>query len=104
MPEAFIIERYKYDREAYERYLANGGKKNDKLTAEVLEKYGDMTAQWRSEYAALTPQQKRQAKPIIESNIFTDEAIGDVEPAVRQVLQYYRIKRYEDIPEINADF
>jgi hypothetical protein len=27
MPEAFIIERYKYDHEAYERYLGNGGKK-----------------------------------------------------------------------------
>lgn len=104
MPEAFIIERYKYDREAYERYLSNGGKENAKLTEEVLEKYGNMTTQWRNAYAALTPQQKRQAKPIIENNIFTDEAIGDVEPAVRQVLQYYRIKRYEEIPEVSSDF
>lgn len=100
MPEAFIIERYKYDRKAYERYLANGGNKNDKLTVEVIEKFGDMTAKWRNAYFALTAKQKRQANPIIENNIFTDEAIGDVDSTVREVLQYYRIKRYEEIPEV----
>jgi hypothetical protein len=104
MPEAFIIERYKYDREAYESYIASGGKKSSKLTEEVIEKYGDMTAQWRNAYAALTPKQKRQANPIIESNIFTDEAIGEVDSTVREVLQYYRIKRYEEIPEVIIDF
>jgi hypothetical protein len=103
MPEAFIIERYKYDREAYEHYLKNGGKKSDKLTKEVLKKYGDMTAQWRSAYVSLSPKQKRQANPIIESNNFTDEAIDKVDSTVREVLQYYRIKRYERIPEIITD-
>jgi len=100
MPEAFIVERYKYDREAYERYLANGGKKNEKLTEEILEKYGDITDQWRRAYAALSIEQKRQADPIIMSNIFTDEAIGDVDSAISEVLKYYCIKRYEEIPEI----
>ncbi len=95
MPEAFIIERYKYDRAAYELYLANGGKKNAKMTEEVFEKYGSMTAQWRSAYAALTPKQKMKINPIIESNIFTDETIENMDSAIREVLQYYRIKRYE---------
>jgi hypothetical protein len=103
MPEAFIIERYKYDREAYERYLIGGGKKNDKMTEEVLNKYGEMTARWRKAYTALSAKQKRQANPIIESNNFTDEAINDVDSSVLEVLQYYRIKRYEEIPEVVAD-
>ena len=99
MPEAFIIERYKYDREAYERYLTGGGRKNEKLTEEVLDKYGNMTSCWRNSYAALSAKQKRLVNPIIENNIFTDEVISNVDIAVRDVLQYYRIKRYEEIPE-----
>ena len=100
MPEAFIIERYKYDREAYEAYLANGGTK--KLDAEYIERYGNLTNEWRMKYIALTPQQKNQANLIIFENIFTDEVIGNVDSAIYEVLQYYRIKRYEEIPEIIA--
>ena len=96
MPEAFIIERYKYDREAYERYLATGGNKNDKLTKGVLRKYGDMTARWRDAYFTLNPKQKRQANAIIETNVFTDETMKDVDTAVYNVLQYYRIKRHRE--------
>ncbi len=99
MPEAFIIERYKYDREAYERYLANGGKKNSKLTDDILEKHGDMTSRWRRAYNALTAGQKKVVNPIIESNIFSDDVLCHLEAAVRDVLQFYRIKRYEEIPE-----
>jgi hypothetical protein len=102
MPEAFIIERYKYDREAYKRYLANGGKQNLKLTDEILEKYGGMTARWRSAYTSLSKKQIQQITPIIGNNIFTDEAIGAVDSAVYEVLQYYRIKRYNEILEIDA--
>jgi radical SAM superfamily enzyme YgiQ (UPF0313 family) len=103
MPEAFIIERYKYDHEAYKRYLANGGKKSLKLTDEIIEKYGGMTDQWRSAYDSLSRKQKQQIKPIIENNTFTEEAIGEVDSAVYEVLQYYRIKRYEEIPEIDGE-
>jgi hypothetical protein len=95
MPEAFIIERYKYDRIAYEHYLANGAKENHKLDLKVLDKYGNMAAQWRNAFAALTPKQKEQASVIINNNKFTDDAIGDVEAAVRNFLQFYRTKRYE---------
>jgi hypothetical protein len=51
----------------------------------------------------LSAKQKRIINPIICANNFTDEAIGDVDPAVREVLQYYRIKRYEEIPEMTVD-
>lgn len=98
MPEVFIIERYKYDREAYETYLKNGGTKQ--LKVEDIERYGKMTNEWRIKYTALTPMQKEQAMSIIFNNLFTDEAIGNVESAVLNVLQYYRIKRYDEIPEV----
>ena len=98
MPEAFIIERYKYDRDAYESYLANGGTK--KLEAEDVERYGNLTNEWRMKYISLTSQQKKQANVIIFGNVFTDEVIGNVDYAIYEVLQYYRIKRYEEIPEM----
>lgn len=100
MPETFIIERYKYDCEAYERYLTNGGKKNEKLTEEIIKTYGNITAKWRNAYTALTVKQKLQIDPIIRDNVFTDQAIGSVDYDIHEVLQYYRIKRYEKISEM----
>jgi hypothetical protein len=91
MPEAFIIERYKYDNEAYQSYLKNGGSK--KYDHKSIDHYGNMTNEWRLKYAALNRKQKKQANAIIFNNIFTDETIGIVDSAVKQVLQYYRIKR-----------
>ena len=98
MPEAFIIERYKFDKVAYNAYLSNGGTKL--LTQEDVERFGGMTGEWRSKYKSLSSVQKEQAVRIIHDNIFTDDAIESVDPDVFAVLQYYRIKRYEDIPEI----
>ena len=99
MPEAFIIERYKYDREAYERYLSGGGKKNERLTEEILSRYGNATHRWRKAYAALTTKQKKQANLLIESNTFSCVADSNADSAVKKLMQYYRIKRYEEIPE-----
>jgi len=101
MPEAFIIERHKYDREAYEEYLAGGGTR--KINAEEILRCGGMTGDWRRKYTALNKQQKRQANLIIFANDFTDEAIGSVDENIKEVLMYYRIKRYDEIPEIVAD-
>ena len=98
MPEAFIIERYKYDREAYEQYLTEGGKENENLTEDTLGKYGYMTAHWRKAFAALSTKQKHQLIPIIENNNFADNILCDADSSVLEVLQYYRIKRYEEIP------
>ena len=101
MPEAFIIERYKFDRVAYNAYLSNGGAKL--LTQEDGERFGGMTGEWRTKYKSLSSAQREQADSIIHENIFTDDAIGSVDSDVFAVLQYYRIKRYEDIPEIVAE-
>ena len=98
MPEAFIIERYKFDRSAYEAYLANGGKR--KIKADDVQNYGHLANEWRRKFDTLTIEKKEQALPIILSNIFSDEIMGKVDSAVREILQYYRIRRYEEIPEI----
>lgn len=101
MPEAFIIERHKYDRAAYDAYLKEGSKRI--IKAEDLERYGNMTAEWRNKFSALSSRQRKQAETVIHNNIFTDETCGNSDSAVSDVLRYYRIKRYEEIPEILPD-
>lgn len=101
MLEAFIIGRYKFDHKAYEAYLANGGTK--KLNVEDVERYGDMTDEWRRKLSALTPEQKKRAERVIHDNIFTDETVSTNDSDINDVLQYYRIKRYEQIPELLAE-
>lgn len=97
MPEAFIIERYKYDYEAYKLYLNNGGKRNASMTKDVIAKYGAMTSKWRHAYNSLSSQQKSDADLIIDSNSFTHDDIQNADDDVRYVLSFYRIKRYADI-------
>ncbi len=97
MPEAFIIERYKYDKEAYESYLANGGTRT--LDPADVACYGNMTSEWRAQLAALTPSQRQQAEQIIFHNVFTDEAISGLDPALDRLMHFYRIRRYEEIAE-----
>lgn len=101
MPEAFIIERYKYDRKAYEAYLANGGTK--KLNPEDVDRYGGMTDEWREKFSTLTSEQRKQTERIIHDNIFTEETILTDDSAVNDVLQYYRIKRDRGMPELIAE-
>jgi hypothetical protein len=91
MPEVFIIERYKYDKEAYKLYLKNGGLK--RVSPENIRRYGNKTNEWRIKYKALNQKQRIQANTIIFNNIFTDETIGLVDTEVKKMLKYYRIKR-----------
>jgi hypothetical protein len=74
-----------------------------KIKDDDIARYGGMTGEWRSKLASLTPKQRKQAEKIIHVNIFTDETCDVSDSAVREILQYYRIKRYEKIPEIIAD-
>lgn len=68
MPEAFIINRFKY---------------KDNLTTE-----------WRAKFNGLNTQQLNYAKMIIARNSFTDLDILECkDKAVRELLEYYRIKR-----------
>jgi hypothetical protein len=101
MPEAFIIERHKYDREAYERYLGDGGKRAVK--EEDLAKYGHLAGEWRRRFYALTPKQLAVVEPIIFSNKFPEELCDSQDEDVRHLLYYYRIRRYEEIPELLAE-
>jgi len=91
MPETFIIERYKYDNEAYKLYIKNGGLK--KIKTEDSKCYGKKTNEWRIKYKSLSQEQKEQADKIIFNNIFTDEIISSANNDVKKVLQYYCIKR-----------
>jgi hypothetical protein len=101
MPEVFIIERHKYDKTAYQAYLEMGGSK--KLKDDDVARCGNMTDEWRARFGSLNPKQREYIIPIIHKNIF-DEEIGDISDlAVREVLKYYQIKRFRDIPEVVVD-
>jgi len=91
MPEAFIIERYKYDNEAYKLYIKNGGVK--KINSKITKRYGKKTNEWRKSYESLSISQKEQANEIIFNNVFTDETISTTDVDIKKVLEYYRIKR-----------
>ena len=89
--ETFIIERYKYDNDAYQKHLKNGGKET--LTPEEIKQFGNKKKEWKNKYDALNKEQKKRINKIIHNNIFTDETFAGVESDVFEVLQYYRIKR-----------
>jgi hypothetical protein len=101
MPEAFIIERHKFDKEAYQAYLNGGGTRLVK--AEELAACGDMVAEWRVKLSALNSKQRKMAEAVIFKNVFSDETCTTKDAAVNEVLRYYRIRRYDDIPEIVAE-
>lgn len=68
MPEAFIIHRFKY---------------KDNLTVE-----------WREKFNELSDDQLKKAKNIIALNDFEESTISSTgDPAIYEVLQYYRIRR-----------
>jgi hypothetical protein len=91
MPEAFIIERYKYDKNAYNAYLENGGTK--KINKDDIARYGCMTDKWRKKIDSLNPEQLKIAKRIITTNKFSDCICNVPDSDVREVLKYYKIKR-----------
>ena len=101
MPEAFIIERYKYDKEAYQTYLDGGGV--SKVKPQDLATCGNIVTEWRAKLTALDSAQREIANAIIFKNSFTDETCLTDDNAISEVLRYYRIKRYDDIPEIIAE-
>ena len=68
MPEAMIIYRF------------------------YFEKLG-LTNCWWHDYKNLTEEEKKQIKPIIERNVFTDIDETNLSEAVQRVLEYYRIKK-----------
>lgn len=93
MPEAFIVERYKYDSEAYDKYLSYGGKENPILTQDVRLKYGNLTATWRNIYYNFSEEEKKKIIPVICKNKFTDDIIKSVDEEFYEFIKFYQIQR-----------
>jgi hypothetical protein len=89
MPEALIIQRYKYDSVARMEYY--GGKPTPYDDTDI--KTGQTTPEWWAKFNALNTNQRLQAKKIIADHIFTDDAIDVADKKIKDVLLYYQIKR-----------
>lgn len=91
MPEALIIQRYKYDKEKRAEYYAGRPSPYDDLDEET----GNITAEWWKKFNALSDSDSLKIKSIISEHIFTDEVISQQDKEIREVLKYYQIKRDE---------
>lgn len=91
MPEALIIQRYKYDKEKRIEYYGNNPTPYDKVDDEM----GNTTTSWWSKFNALDDLKKEQVKQIVAENKFTDDDINVVDEEIIEVLRYYQIQRDE---------
>ena len=91
MPEALIIQRYKYDQQKRIEYYGDKPTPYD----EVDNATGSITANWWAEFNALTPEQRMVAEGIIKENLFSDTDIDVEDDKVKDVLKYYQIRRDE---------
>lgn len=91
MPEALIIQRYKYDKDKRIEYYG------DRLTPydDVDEETGNTTALWWEKFKSLSDDQRNQIEQIIIENKFNDYDINISDEIVKDVLKYYQIKRDE---------
>lgn len=91
MPEALIIQRYKYDKEKRVEFYAGKPSPYDYVDEET----GNITADWWAKFNALGDSKSEQIKAIIAEHIFTDEVIANQDVEIQEVLKYYQIKRDE---------
>lgn len=84
MPEALIIRRFEHDQAKRERF--------DRV-ADYVDACDNTTGEWRVAFNALNDHQREIANPIIHKNRFADEDIAVDDPAVRNVLRFYQIRR-----------
>ena len=91
MPEALIIQRYKYDKEKRYNYYGNKSTPYDDIDEET----GSITAAWWAKFNALSCGQRTQIEQIIAENRFSDDDIDVDDINVKEVLKYYQIKRDE---------
>ena len=85
MPEAFIIYRRKYDKNLRER-----------LAERYKTHYGDennLANEWWEKFCMLDDKQSEKVKEIVAMNHFTDETCYSPDNAIREVLEYYMVKR-----------
>lgn len=88
MPEALIIKRFEHDHAKREKF----GKVND-YAQEGGRRCDCLTDEWRAKFFALNDSQREVALKIIYKNRFTAEDVAIDDPAIRDVLAYYRIQR-----------
>lgn len=88
MPESMIIYRYKYDKIKREKYSKRIGKEVH------YDGESDLTNEWWHKFNSLDEEQRLKLKEIVAENRFIKKDYGTNDPAVLDVLEYYRIKRY----------
>ena len=88
MPEALIINRYKFDSEKRKEFFGTKKTKYDDLDKEV----GNTTKEWWTEFSQLDSDKRARAEKIISTNKFDDIEL-ETDPQICSVLKYYKIKR-----------
>ncbi len=91
MPEALIIQRYKYDKEKRQEYYGDKPTPYD----DVDDATSNTTSTWWVKFNALSDAQRSIIDPIIAEHQFADEDIDVADQQVKEVLKYYQIKRDE---------
>lgn len=89
MPEALIIQRYKYDKQKRDEYYGNKPTPYD----DVDEKTGNITSDWWKKFNSLNADQRLQIESIIAEGKFTDEDINVSDKDIKEVLSFYQIQR-----------
>ena len=89
MPEALIIQRYKYDKRKRDEYF--GGKPTP--YDDIDDATGATTDGWWEKFNALNSEQRIIAEKIISENQFSDDDIRIDDEQIIKVLRYYQIKR-----------
>jgi hypothetical protein len=92
MPEALIIQRYKYDIQKRIEYYGDKSTPYDDVDDET----SNITANWWEHFNALNPTQRKQAEKIIIHNSFLDSDIDVPDAQVKSVLKFYQKKRDEE--------
>ncbi|MEN6324767.1 MAG: hypothetical protein ABFD18_00960 [Syntrophomonas sp.] len=89
MPEALIIQRYKYDKQKRDEFYSDKPTPYDNVDEET----GKTTADWWKKFSALNAVQRAQIERIIAENRFNDEDIDVSDKEIKEVLNFYQIKR-----------
>ena len=87
MPEALIIQRYKYDRQKRDEYYGDKATPYDNLDEAI----GHITPEWWAKFNALSREQRELAEKVIIEYRFTDDDINVGDEQVKEVLRYYQI-------------
>jgi hypothetical protein len=91
MPEALIIQRYKYDVEKRKEYYGDSPTPYDYVDT----KTSNTTSEWWAKFNALDSDQRIKIEKIIAEHKFSDEMIDAGDEKITEVLKYYQIKRDE---------